>query len=85
MAQALSILHLILTLYFYYMVIVIIMSWIPEIHEKKWYLGMRKVSDLYLSKFRGWFSFNTIDFTPAIGLLIYDLALYFLKYLTTIL
>ena len=37
---------------------------------------IRKVSDIYLSKFRGWFSFNMIDFTPAIGLIIYDVALF---------
>lgn len=84
MKDALSIIYTILNLFYYYMIIVIIMSWVPDIHQKGWYIKMRKVSDLYLRRFRGWFSFNMIDFTPAIGLIIYDLALYFLRYLITI-
>ena len=85
MKDLLSLLYTVLNLYYYYMIIVIIMSWIPDIHQKEWYLKMRKVSDFYLRPFRGWFSFNMIDFTPAIGLIIYDLALYFLKYMITML
>ncbi len=84
MKDALAILYHILNVYYYYMIIVIIMSWVPDIHSKRWYIGMRKVSDVYLGRFRGWFSFNMIDFTPAIGLIIYDLALFFLRYVITI-
>lgn len=83
MKTALVGMYYILNLYYYYMIIVIIMSWIPDISQRKWYIGMRKISDIYLSKFRGWFSFNMIDFTPAIGLIIYDIALFFIRYIIT--
>ena len=76
--------YYLLNLYYYFMIIVIIISWIPDISQRKWYIAMRKVSDIYLSKFRGWFSFNMIDFTPAIGLIIYDIALFFIRYIITI-
>ena len=85
MKTALIWMYYVLNVYYYYMIVVIIMSWIPDIGQRKWYVGMRKVSDIYLSKFRGWFSFNMIDFTPAIGLIVYDIALFFIRYIITIL
>ena len=49
MKTALIWMYYVLNVYYYYMIVVIIMSWIPDIGQRKWYVGMRKVSDIYFS------------------------------------
>ena len=68
-------LYYILNFYFYFMLITIILSWIPGIQGSKFYQFMRKISDVYIGKFSGWLVVGIVDFTPIIGFVIYELAL----------
>ena len=75
LANGLIILFYILRIYFYFMLIVCLLSWIPGLYSYKWYHVLRKISDFYLGRFRGWLVVGPIDFTPMIGLIIYEFAL----------
>ncbi len=53
-----------------YMVVVIILGWIPGIWEKRWYQIMYKGISWYISRFTGWIVIGPIDFTPILGFLL---------------
>lgn len=73
--SALLILYYVLNAYFYYMVLMIILSWIPGIQEKGWYQSLSKISDAYIGRFRGLIVIGYLDFTPIIGFAFYELVL----------
>ena len=75
LSDALIVVYYILEIYLYYMMIVILLSWIPGIYNTTWYYKLRKISDFYLGRFRNLIVLGPIDFTPIIGFLIYDFAL----------
>lgn len=70
-----------LSIYFYFMVAVIIVGWIPGIREYRWFQVCERIVDFYLGRFRGLLVFNFIDFTPILGFIIYQLALRGIAYL----
>ena len=78
LASGLIILFYILRFYFYFMILVALLSWIPGVFNYKWYQVLRKISDFYMGRFRGWIVIGPVDFTPIIGFLIYEFALEFL-------
>ena len=75
LANGLIILYYILRVYLGFMLIVCLLSWIPSVYSYKWYHVLRRISDFYLGRFRGFVVIGQIDFTPIIGFLIYEFAL----------
>lgn len=78
LASILFVVYQILNLYLYFMIVMIILSWIPGIYEKGWYQSLSKISDFYIGRFRGLIVIGPLDFTPILGFLFYELVLYFL-------
>ena len=78
LSDCLIVLYHILNVYFYYMIIIALLSWIPGIFNTSWYYKLRKISDFYLGRFRGLLVLGPVDFTPIIGFVIYEAALQFL-------
>lgn len=63
--------YLLLRLYFYVMIVTIILSWTPLVNTT-FYQLLERICYPYLGIFRGWLIFGSIDFTPMLGLLIYQ-------------
>lgn len=61
--------------YFYFMIAVVILSWVPGIREYKWFRTCEKISDFYLGRFRGLIVIGYLDLTPILGFFIYQMAL----------
>ncbi|MDA3932508.1 MAG: YggT family protein [Tenericutes bacterium] len=66
--------YIFLRIYFYVMILYIILSWTPLVNSK-FYSVLRKIVDPYLGIFRGLFVFGSMDFTPIVGLLLYQFLL----------
>lgn len=64
----------ILRVYFYLMVATLILSWTP-IRNTRFYAVLEKITMVYFNLFRGWVVIGQFDFTPILGLLIYQLIL----------
>ncbi len=64
----------VLTVYFYIMIATIILSWTP-IRNSKIYLILEKITSPYLKIFRGWIVIGMVDFTPMLGLIIFQVLL----------
>ncbi len=75
LSSILIVVYYLLNAYFYFMVAMIILSWIPGIYDKGWYQALSKISDVYIGRFRGLIVLGNIDFTPIIGFLFYELVL----------
>lgn len=71
MAEILYYAYLGLQLYFYIMIITIILSWTP-IRDSSVYQLLQRICYPYLGIFRGWLILGNIDFTPMLGLLLYQ-------------
>jgi YggT family protein len=67
--------------YLYFMIATIILSWIPGIRESKFYQIMDRITTFYMGRFRGILVFGMMDFTPILGFIIYQLALFGLSQL----
>ena len=75
MVLALSILYQILTIYYYLLIAYVLLSWIPEIRQTKFYFYLHQLADPYLRLFRGIIVMGQLDFTPIIGFIIYGFGL----------
>ncbi|MDT8337005.1 MAG: YggT family protein, partial [Candidatus Izemoplasmatales bacterium] len=64
----------VLLAYFYIMIVYILLSWTP-IRNSQFYRILGKIVDPYLGIFRGWIVISNIDFTPMLGLLLYQFIL----------
>ncbi len=71
-------LYMVLQIYFYIMIIYILLTWTPLIDSEFGRL-LRKITDPYLRLFRGALVFNGLDFTPMVGLLLYQFVLILLQ------
>ncbi len=71
----LSILHTILTIYFFMMIAYILLSWVPEIRQSRFYYILHLIVNPYMRIFRGLIVIGNFDFTPIIGLLFYNFGL----------
>lgn len=66
--------YIFLRIYFYIMIVYIILSWTPLVNSR-FYSILEKIVNPYLGIFRGWFVFSGMDFTPMIGLILYQFLL----------
>ncbi|HHU56428.1 MAG TPA: YggT family protein [Acholeplasmataceae bacterium] len=78
MIYFLTFLYYILQVYFLFIVINIFITWIPVLYEYKFFRVCRNISDWYLGPFRGVLVFGPFDFTPILGLILYQTILSFL-------
>ena len=68
-------LYVILSIYQFIILVSIIMSWIPNAYNTKIGNGIYHISNWYMKPFRGWLVLGFLDFTPIIGLGIYQFIL----------
>jgi uncharacterized protein YggT (Ycf19 family) len=68
-----------LVLYFYYflMVVQILLSWTPIVRTK-FYEILDKITGPYMHMFRGWLVLGQMDFTPMLGIILFQLLLSFI-------
>ncbi len=66
--------YYVLQVYFYILLIYVILTWTPIVNSE---FGrfLKKITDPFLSIFRGWLVIGMFDFTPMIGLLLYQFLL----------
>ena len=64
----------ILTYYFYIMIIYVLLTWTPWINSKFGRI-LHMIVNPYLGIFRGWLVFGNLDFTPMLGLILYQVVL----------
>ena len=81
MILVLMILYWILQIYAIFLGINILISWVPNLYEYKFFRFCKKVSDYYLEPFHGGVVLGSIDFTPLIGFAIYQTAMSCLTYI----
>ena len=75
MVIALSILYYVLRIYLYLLFAYVLLSWIPEIRQSKFYYYLHQIADPYLRLFRGIIVFGQLDFTPIVGFILYGFGL----------
>lgn len=73
-------LYVLLWIYQAIILISIIMSWIPNAYNTKFGNAIYQISNWYMKPFRGWFVLGILDFTPIIGIGIYQFILQLLLY-----
>jgi uncharacterized protein YggT (Ycf19 family) len=56
------------------MIVYVLLSWTP-LRNSRFYYILGKIVDPYLGIFRGWLVFSNIDFTPMLGLILYQVLL----------
>jgi uncharacterized protein YggT (Ycf19 family) len=56
------------------MIVYVLLSWTP-LRNSRFYYILSKIVDPYLGIFRGWLVFSNIDFTPMLGLILYQVLL----------
>ncbi len=64
----------ILQVYLYTMILTLILSWTP-LRTSSFYRFLDRLTAPYLDIFRGWFVIGRVDFTPMVGLLLYEFIL----------
>ena len=53
----------------------IILSWFPAVYNYKIFRGLRRLTDTYMEPFYGMLVLGMLDFTPIIGIVVFDLIL----------
>ncbi|MDY0317978.1 MAG: YggT family protein [Candidatus Izemoplasmatales bacterium] len=66
--------YYVLLTYFYIMIVYVLLSWTP-LRNSRFYDILSKIVNPYLGIFRGWLVFSNIDFTPMLGLILYQFIL----------
>lgn len=65
-------LYVLLSAYGFIMMLGIILSWLPGLQQYKIPRWIRKATNWYLWPFRGILVIGVLDFTPAIGIILYQ-------------
>lgn len=53
----------------------IILTWIPGLYNYSLFRGIRKLTDTYMEPFQGRLVLGMLDFTPIIGVVLFDFIL----------
>lgn len=51
----------------------ILLSWFPAVYNFKLFRGLKRLTDAYMEPFRGILVLGMLDFTPIIGIVLFDL------------
>jgi len=62
-----------LNIYFYMIFGYILLGWIIEIRQSEFYRIYGLIVDPFFRVFRGWFVFGQMDFTPMLGLFLFNM------------
>ena len=76
MVFVLTLLYYLLSAYFYVLIAYVILSWIPDIKQSRFYYVLHLIADPYMRLFRGIIVIGQFDFTPIIGFIVYNFGLY---------
>ncbi len=74
-----SAIYFALNIYFYMIIAYILLSWIPEIRESKFYYLLYQIVSPYMRFFRGILVFGQMDFTPIAGIMLLRFFLLFMN------
>ena len=61
-----------LEIYFYLILGFILLGWIEEVRRSNFYFQYSKIVEPFFRVFRGWFVIGNIDFTPMLGLFLFQ-------------
>ena len=75
MILLLSIMYTLLQIYYYVLILYILLSWIPELQETRFYYFLHQVADPFMRLFRGIIVIGQVDLTPIAGFLLYGYGL----------
>ena len=67
--------------YFGLIVLNIILSWIPFVYNVGFFRFLRRISDAYIGVFRGYLTIGFLDFTPVVGIILYEGIMYLYTFL----
>lgn len=73
-----------LRIYFYIIIASILMSWIPELRRTKIGQIIDRIAQPFMNIFRGIIVIGMFDFTPMIGLFLYQIGLSYLLQMVVI-
>jgi len=62
----------ILYFYFYLIIAYVLLGWIQEVRKSRFYEILGMLTEPFFRVFRGWLVFNGLDFTPMVGLMLYQ-------------
>lgn len=68
-------LYYLLSIYYIFIIINILLTWIPSLRRSRFYQISQSITNYFLGYFRGYLVIGIFDFTPIFGLLIYEEAL----------
>ena len=74
-----DILLLILRAYYYMIFLFILLGWIVEARKSSFYHMLGVIVEPFFRVFKGWFVFGQLDFTPLLGLFLYNILLEFIS------
>lgn len=75
MSLVLTIIYWIMQVYGTFISLNILISWVPKLAEYKFFRTCLKISDWYLGPFHGSIVLGSLDFTPMIGIVLYEMVI----------
>ncbi|MDD3864873.1 MAG: YggT family protein [Candidatus Izemoplasmatales bacterium] len=69
--------YYVLYVYFFIIIVQVLLSWTPIV-KTRFYEFLTKITNPYMSLFRHWLVIGNIDFTPMIGLILFQVILAFI-------
>ena len=75
LVQLLLALYWVLRIYFYFIIASIILSWLPDIKRSPFGRLISRITDPFMNVFRGLLVVGMLDFTPMIGIILYQIGL----------
>lgn len=76
--------YYLMQIYLGLMILSIVLTWIPFAYNLKIFRLIGKIADGYLGLFRGYITIGIFDFTPVVGILIYEGLMYAFSYLISL-
>ncbi len=70
--------YYILNIYFYLLIIYVLLGWIDEVRRSRFYYYYGLITEPFLKIFRGFIVVGNLDFTPMVGLILYQVLLNYL-------
>lgn len=64
-----------LQIYLFFIFINIFLTWVPTLYNYRFFRICKKISDWYLGPFHGFIVIGPFDFTPILGITIYEIIL----------
>ena len=72
---ALTALYYVLQIYFFILIAFVLLSWVPDIKQTRFYYLLHVLANPYMRLFRGIIVIGAFDFTPIVGFMLYSFGL----------